>query len=193
MSLAQARLGSTFIADQSFKNLDGTPFSPKSPAAYTVRDFNNTLIVSGLAAQDGLYPETWHATITLPESAPYSNTEKYTIYWMLIGGPNGTSVAQAQDTFFVYPSENSVIPSDVDQFENELVITEGDEITDAIFLPPTVQLSQYRIRILDETGTLYYDPASNKCSKCRCARSKYVWCYTWHHRRLNDQHASLYC
>jgi hypothetical protein len=151
MSLDVVRLGEIFTAQTSFTNNDGTPFVPTSPATYVIYDFNNNFVISGIAEQNGTFPEQWSASITLPASSIFSPNQKYYIKWSITGA---TSTIVSNEYFNVESEE--YIGDDQQWQEVDHAVLEYGTVNDSLHVPNFKTVTSYTVRIIDDCNNVIF-------------------------------------
>lgn len=162
-----------------FRDTQNLPIVLATPVNFTVRDFNNILISSGICSQDTIDTSKWTATFTIPTSAP-NTIDENSLYTLTYTAdlPNNTSkevsrLFEVQDDIFQVLNESVPLvltidmplkdnllitqPFTVDSYSVTLRTDDGNILwNDGPFVNPSVYLtnSNYNIYVYQSTSLM---------------------------------------
>ena len=144
MALVRVIQGQTVEAAVAFRNAAGeTIVGNGDPVAWTVRDWNNNLIVSGAGNQDSSEPELWTARFAIPEAAPVSQAgERYQILWEL---PLTSGSISAIERFEVQASGDPIQESQ----SSDILVYEGKPLIDSLVVPTRIVADSLKYQVID--------------------------------------------
>lgn len=127
------------------------PLVLATPVQFTVRDFNNILIVSGICVQDTIDTGKWTATFTIPTSSPSTIAEdSYYSLTYTASLPNNTN----RETVRLFEVQDDKI-----EILNEgqpLVLTTAMPLKDNLLISTPYTVDEYTISLRDATGAVLY-------------------------------------
>lgn len=137
--LTKAYIGQATTAYTHFNILN------PSPASYTVYDFNNNLVLTGLGVQDMVDPTKWSAIFTIPANAPICDVgQKYTIKWLIKNDKETLSSAE----YFIVTIENDPLA-----IETMKLHLQGSVLNASLEVEEQPTTINYRV--IDENGLEY--------------------------------------
>ena len=155
MALVRVVQGQAVDAPVRFVDANGgTIVGDGSPVTWTVRDWNDNLIVSGSGNQDRSNPELWTARFTIPDSAPISSdNERYQILWEL---PLERGSISAIERFEVYAVGDPIQESQ----STDIMLLEGKTFTDTLVVPSAVVEDSLCYQVRDLSNRVLLEEAS---------------------------------
>ena len=148
--------GTSFQIEAFFTNADGTAFAPNQPVTYNIRDFNNSMVISGSAAQDSTNPQRWYTTISLPSNVvSTADGQYYSLNWLAIGTStiNNTLTQSSQTQNQLFQVAGS---SDYLFIESDRLVMMGSPIADNILLPTATTPAITQVSFKDQDNNILY-------------------------------------
>ncbi len=139
-------------ADISFTDVNGNPLIGSGPVNWTIFDYNNNNIMTGVAQQNLSNAALWSAEFVLPQSCPLTNNGKrYSLVWNLpqLNSPGATGI----ERFQVIAANNPLQPGD----KTDIIFFERQPFSDHLLTKEEIAGSSLHYTIHDAEGQKLYD------------------------------------
>ena len=142
--------GSTKTLPVYFKDSSGAPIVLSSPPTFTFTDFSNTIIVTGICAQDNVDASKWTASFTVPTQVPLT-VEEDTAYTLTFSAtlPNNTT-RQLSRLYEVAEQDFLVLNNNL-----PIVTTSESYFSDILQITYPFQVSKYTVSLRNDVGYVF--------------------------------------
>jgi hypothetical protein len=153
MNIVDLTLGEQTTAEVFFRNDNGSPLMVAAPPRFSVFDFNNALVLSGVGAQDPINTARWTGQFTIPSDAPVTvKDQRYSIVWTV----TDTTGNSFKDRYSF--SVRSADDFDIQFFDtDERLALAQKAFSDYLILPSNLILSSLSLQVLDLKDNVLFE------------------------------------